>query len=141
LEAGGTVLVDERSLWPDGRYPTTQLVVATRFLDDHPDVVRHLLAGQVAANAFVNAHPEQARQAANAEIAAITGNRLADAVLAAAWKNLTFTNDPISSSLRTSASRAAELELLGNADLDGIVDLTLLDEVLRAAGEPPIDPG
>ena len=49
-EGGGKVLVDEADLWPDGEYVTTHLIVATKFLEEHPDVVKQFLEGQVAAN-------------------------------------------------------------------------------------------
>src|SRR5688572_88438 len=49
-EGGGKVLVDERSLWPDGRFVTTHLIVRTKFLQEHPDAVRRLVEGQVQAN-------------------------------------------------------------------------------------------
>ena len=39
LEGGGAVLVDERSLWPDGKFVTTHLVVRTQFLEQHPELV------------------------------------------------------------------------------------------------------
>ena len=37
-EGGGKILVDEKDLWPDGKYVTTNLLVTTKFLDAHPDV-------------------------------------------------------------------------------------------------------
>ena len=146
LEGGGKVLVDERSLWPGGGYATTQLVVSTRYLEAHRDIVRRLLVGHVTADALVHADPARAQRAANDEIAAVAGKRLSAAVLAASWKHLTFTNDPIGPSLRTVAAEAVGLGLLDGAlveraPLDGIYDLSLLDEVLRARGEPPVDPG
>ncbi len=49
-EGGGKVLVDERDLWPEGQYVTTHVMVATKFLDEHPDVVQQFLEGHVAAN-------------------------------------------------------------------------------------------
>ena len=49
-EGGAKVLVDERTCGPSGQYVTTHLIVAKPFLDDHPDVVKRLLEGQVAAN-------------------------------------------------------------------------------------------
>src|SRR2546423_2923814 len=52
-QAGGKVLVDERDLWPGGEFGTTQLIVRTQFLKDHPDVVKELLEGQVQANDFI----------------------------------------------------------------------------------------
>lgn len=129
IEGGGKVLVDEKSLWPGGKFVTTHLVVATTFLKQHPDAVKRLLEGQVEANAFVNDHPEEAQQLVNAGIEKLTGKKLADATIQAAWRNLTFTNDPVESSLRTSAAHAEAVGLLDAVDLDGIYDLRLLHEV------------
>ena len=39
LEGDGHVLVNEADLWPDGQFVTTHLIVATEFLEEHPDVV------------------------------------------------------------------------------------------------------
>jgi NitT/TauT family transport system substrate-binding protein len=133
-EAGGHILVDERDLWPDGRFVTTHLIVATTFLNEHPDVVKNLLAGQVAANEYVNDHPEESRAAVVSAIEELTGSELDPAILAAAWENLEFTCDPIATSLAESAAHAEELGLLEPTDLDGIYDLTLLNEVLSAKG-------
>jgi NitT/TauT family transport system substrate-binding protein len=133
-EGGGHVLVDERDLWPEGRFVTTHLVVATEFLNAHPDVVKHLLEGQVAANEFVNDNPDEAQQVVATAIGELTGSELDAAILAASWGNLEFTNDPIASSLTESATHAEEVGLLDPVDLDGIYDLSLLNEVLSAEG-------
>ena len=138
-EGGGKVLVDEKTLWPQGQFVTTHLIVSTKFLKDHPDVVKRLLEGQVAANDYVNSNPADAQKAANDQIEKITQKRLADGVVAAAWKNMTFTNDPIASSLKTSADNAIALDLLKPVDLSGIYDLGPLNEVLKAAGQPAIN--
>ena len=45
-EGGGKVLVDEATLWPDGQFVTTHIIVRTEFLKAHPDVVKEVLAGQ-----------------------------------------------------------------------------------------------
>ncbi|HKO33550.1 MAG TPA: ABC transporter substrate-binding protein [Candidatus Limnocylindria bacterium] len=133
-EGGGHVLVDERDLWPDGEFVTTHLIVATEFLDAHPDVVQRLLEGQVAANTFVNDNPDEAQQVVGDAIGALTGAELDPAILAAAWENLVFTDDPIASSLAESAAHAVDVGLLEPVDLDGIYDLSLLNEVLSAQG-------
>lgn len=137
-EGGGKVLVDEKTLWPNGRYVTTHLIVARSFLEKHPDVVQRLLAGQVAANDYVNQNSNEAQQLANAEIGRITTKPLKDAVIASAWRNLEFTNDPVAASLKTSADNAIGQGLLKPVDLSGIYDLTLLNGVLTAAGEPDV---
>jgi NitT/TauT family transport system substrate-binding protein len=138
VQDGGKVLVDERTLWPQGQFVTTQLIVSTKFLNAHPDVVKRLLEGQVAANDYVNKNPADAQKAANDAIQAVTQTRLNDAVVAAAWKNMTFTNDPIASSLATSAQNAQNLGLLDKVDLSGIYDLDPLDEVLAENGQQAV---
>ncbi|HEV8651740.1 MAG TPA: ABC transporter substrate-binding protein [Actinomycetes bacterium] len=137
-EGGGKVLVDEASLWPGGRFVTTHLVVRTEFLTDHPDLVEKLLAGQVEANELVNRDPARAQQLANAQIEKVTGKSLKPAVVAAAWKRLTFTDDPVASSLKTSAANAQQLGLLKPVELDGIYDLGPLNHVLAARGQPQV---
>jgi NitT/TauT family transport system substrate-binding protein len=138
-EGGGKVLVDEADLWPDGEYVTTHVMVATKFLDEHPDVVKQFLEGQVAANEWINANAAEAQTVANEEIGKITGKPLKDEVIAAAWPNLTFTDDPIASSLKKSADDAIAIGLLKPVDnLDGIYDLTILNEILKAAGQPGV---
>jgi NitT/TauT family transport system substrate-binding protein len=138
-EGGGKVLVDEASLWPEGRFVTTHLVVRTDFLRKHPGAVRRLLQGQVAANAFVNANPTEAQALANQAIEKATGKKLAPAVIESAWSRLAFTNDPVAASLRTSAEHATAVGLLPKVDLDGIYDLVALNAVLQERGEPGVD--
>src|SRR5262249_25874922 len=113
-------------------------IVSQKFLKAHPDAVKRLLEGQVAANDYVNKHPDEAQAAANAQLQSVTGKQLASAVISAAWKNLRFTNDPISASLKLSAKHAQEVGLLQPVNLDGIYDLKLLNEVLKAANEDPV---
>lgn len=138
LDGGGKVLVDEKDLWPDGKFVTTQLVVRTQFLKAHPETVQRLLEGQVEANKFVNEHAAEAQTIVNEGIAKVTGKKLADPVIQQAWAHLTFTNDPIAASLATSAEHATAAGLLAKVDLKGIYDLTLLNKVLTAAGLPKV---
>jgi NitT/TauT family transport system substrate-binding protein len=138
-EGKGKVLVDEKTLWPAGQFVTTQLMVRTAFLKDHPDVVQHLLEGQVAATDFINANPAEAKTLVNQGLVKVSGKALPQAVLDAAWPNMTFTNDPIASSLRKGADNAKSVGLLdSNIKLDGIYDLTLLNKVLKSAGKPEV---
>lgn len=137
-DGGGHVLVDERDLWPNGQYVTTHLIVRTEFLNQHPDVVKRLIQGQVAATDYVNNSPAEAQAAVAAAINQITGTTTSPTVLASAWTNLTFTVDPIASSLQKSADEAAGLGFLDSANLAGIYDLTLLNQVLAEAGRPQI---
>lgn len=139
LEADGHLLVDEADEWPrtDGEFVTTHLVVNAEFLTDHPDLVERLLAGHVETVEWINANPEEAQEAANAHFANLTGAPLDDAVLAAAFDNLTFTVDPVAESLRGSAEHAEAVGLLEPVDLDGIYALDPLNGLLAEDGRDP----
>ncbi|MBU1226692.1 MAG: ABC transporter substrate-binding protein, partial [Actinobacteria bacterium] len=140
LEGGGHVLIDERDLWPGGQFVTTHLVVSTTFLDAHPDLVMAILRGLIRAQDLIASDPLEAQQVVNRTIEEITGRALPDEVISGAWANLTFTLDPIASSLAESAADAVAAGLLEPVDLDGIYDLSLLNELLRAGGEPEVSP-
>ncbi|MBO0826671.1 MAG: ABC transporter substrate-binding protein [Streptosporangiales bacterium] len=138
LEGKGHELVDEKSLWPQGKFVTTQVVVRTQFLNEHPDVVKRFLRGHVDAVDYLNQDPAAAQKEVNAGLAKLSGKPLSNAAIARAWQNLTFTDDPIASSLRTSAQHAEAVGLLKKVDLDGLYDVGPLNGVLRAKGEPAV---
>ncbi|TDB71984.1 ABC transporter substrate-binding protein [Micromonospora sp. KC723] len=135
VNAGGKVLVDERDLWPDRKFVITNLIVSTRFLKAHPDVVKKLVEGQVAANEYVNTRPDEAQQAISTHIGRITGKPLDVKLIKQAWPTLEFTNDPIASSLKTGLDHAVAVGLTQPVNLDGLYDLTYLNEVLKAQGK------
>ena len=138
-EGGGKVLVDERDLWPDGKYVTVHLIVRTKYLEDHPDKVKALLAGHIAADEYINENSDDTKKLVNSGIEKATTKAIADEVLDAAWPNLTFTVDPVASSLEKSKDDAVALGLLEEIELDGIYDLDLLNELLEAAGRDPVE--
>ncbi len=128
---GGTVLLSEPGV-------TTLLVVTQSFLAAHPAIVDDLLKAQVQANDFIKSSPAAAQADANAELASYTGKPLKAIIVAASFKEITFTNDPAASSLKTGASQAVSLGLLKPVDLTGIYDLDPLNKALAAAGESQV---
>ena len=140
-EGGGTILVDERDLWPDtdGEYVTTHVIVRTDFLNDHPDLVKAVLVGLADAVDAIEADPAEAQADVVAQITEITGSAPNEATIAASFANLTFTLDPIAASLQKSADDAVAVGLLEPVDLDGIYDLTLLNEILADRGKPVVN--
>jgi NitT/TauT family transport system substrate-binding protein len=128
---GGTVLLKEPGV-------TTLLVVTQSFLSAHPAVVADLVKAQVQANAFIKSNPAQAQADANAELASYTGKPLKPDIVAASFKEITFTNDPDAASLKTAADQAAALGLLKPVNLTGIYELGPLNQALAAAGESQV---
>ncbi len=136
---GGHVLVNEATLWPGGQFVTTLLVVTQPFLAANPTVVSDLLKAEIEANSYIASHKSAAESAANAELASLTGKGLKSSVLAASFAQVTFTDDPIESSLVADASHAVSLGLLKPvSDLTAIFDLAPLNKLLAADGQPTV---
>jgi NitT/TauT family transport system substrate-binding protein len=138
VQDGGKTLVNEASLWPGGKFVTTNLVVTQSFLKAHPSAVNGLLKGQVQANGYINKDRSAAESAANAELTSLLGKGLKPSVLAASFKEITFTNDPIASSLATDAKHAEAVGLLQPVSLSGIYDLGPLNAQLKAVGQAQV---
>jgi NitT/TauT family transport system substrate-binding protein len=140
-EAGGRVFLDERDLWPNGRFVTAHIIVSTQFLKEHPEQVRRWLVAHVDLTQRINADPSTAKQQLNAEVQRLTGAAVSAAVLDDAWSRLLVTYDPIRSSLLGSADAAYRAGFLGDTppNLEGIYDLALLNQVLKEKGLPPSD--
>ncbi len=141
VNAGGRTLVDERSLWPGGRFVVTDLVVRTDLLKAHPDTVKRLLQGQVAATDYLKAHPAQAQQTVSEQIGKLSGKPLAVSLVKQSWPHLEFTNDPLASTLVTGARHAESVGLLKHVSLSGLYQLDQLNKVLKAEGEQPVPAG
>jgi NitT/TauT family transport system substrate-binding protein len=140
IDEGGKVLVNERDLWKQtgGEFVTTQLLVRTQFLKDHPDQVKAIIEGEADAIDVLAADPAKAQADVVDQIGKITGKAPKPKVVATSIGNLTFTLDPIAASLQKSADDAVTVGLLTKVDLTGIHDLGLLNQVLKAAGKPEV---
>ncbi|WP_248959874.1 ABC transporter substrate-binding protein [Sphaerisporangium perillae] len=137
-ESKGKILLNEADLWPNKQFVITHLIVRQQFLKEHPDLVKKLIEAHVESNAYIQSDPAGAKEAINAELQDLSGKPLKQEVLDSAFKNITFTNDPIASSLVGSADHAQKIGLLDPVDLNGIYDLTILNEVLAAKGQQAV---
>ncbi|MDQ1510794.1 MAG: sulfonate transport system substrate-binding protein [Actinomycetota bacterium] len=137
---GGKVLVDEATLWPEGKFVTTNLMVTTKFLADHPDVVTNLIKGLAGSIDLINKQPAQAESLVSKGIEKASGKALSVDLVKASFKSITFTLDPIASSLRKDAEAAKGLGFIDSTDLSKIYSLDIVNSLLTARGEPTITP-
>jgi NitT/TauT family transport system substrate-binding protein len=139
-EQGALIFLDERTLWPEGRFVSTHVIVRTAFLEQHPSLVTAFLRGHLQSVAELQADPASARLLINQELTRITGAPLPEQVLDQALARLDFTYDPLAETLFVSAEHAFELGFLGQnpPDLREIYALDLLNAVLTEQGLPPI---
>jgi NitT/TauT family transport system substrate-binding protein len=136
IEGKGQLFLDERSLWPDGKFVTTNVVVRKQFMDQHPDLVSKFLQAHVATIQYITSNSASAQSIVNSEIKRITGKALPNTVIAQSFTNLDITYDPLVSTLMSSADRAYALGFLGSSkpELSGIYNLAPLNQVLTSKG-------
>src|SRR5918995_240277 len=142
-EANGRIFVDERDLWPpDGKFVTANIIARTDYLNQNPDVIKKLIDVHVNETQWINNNKEQAIKEFNAQLKKLTGQELPEDVLTESLTRLEFTYDPIKESLFKSANDAYDLGFLAKGkarpNLDGIYDLTALDQVLNERGLPSV---
>jgi len=138
LEAGGRIFLDEKDIWPGGRYVTTQLVVSRSFLQQHPGEIRNLLRAHVDATQWLNTN-DHAAAILNDQIRKDTSRALPADVIQGALRRVVLTWDPVALSLSRDAESAYQIHFLPHPpDLTGIYNLTLLNEVLAARGLAPV---
>jgi len=121
LQAGGKELVDERSLWPGGTFPTTVLIVSTRFLSDHRPIVARWLAGHKTAIRWLNEHSQEAKAVLNQAIGKLTTREMPAPVLDEAWGRLGFSEDVLPEAYAKLARDAEALGYLPTSDVSGLV--------------------
>jgi NitT/TauT family transport system substrate-binding protein len=140
LEAdGATRLVNEASLWPDGKFVTTHLVATQKFIDEHPELLNDLLEANIESNQYIADNSDAAKTEVGDYITKMTGSEIPADALDTAWSELTFTNDPIADSLLEDAKQASEVGFYEPIEgLEGIYYLDPLNKLLTAAGEPEV---
>ena len=127
-DAGGRIFLDERTLWPKGQFLTTELVVSTKFLQSHPDLVKKWLRAHVELTDWINGHGTEAKQILNQQIQKETGKPLAQPVLEDSFGRMQVTYDPLRQELLRAAQLAFAAGFLGRQmpDLSHTVSYTHL---------------
>lgn len=140
-EAGGKIYIDERGLWPEGKFATSVLVVRKEFLDKNPETVEKFLKAHIEITDWINKNPEEAKNLINNSIAKIIYKPLPKKVIDEAFTRINFSYDPITNSIFDFASHAKELGYLPkniDIDLKEIFELSILNRVLIQQKKKPI---
>lgn len=134
-EAGGRILVDERSLWPNGKFVTANIIARSDYLKNNPDTIKKFLSANIDETIWLNKNKDMGIKLFNQALKNITGNTIRQDELSDAWSRLKFTYDPIKSSLLQSANSAYDLGFLAKGkerpNLSGLYDLTILNNILK----------
>lgn len=140
LQAGATQLLDERTQWPDGQFPTTVVIARTDYVQAHPATVAAFLKGLVAAEDLGISNPAAAKAAANAGLGASGSKPLPPEVIDRAWTQVSLNPDPLASRFPQLAQDAVTAGTAQSAtDVKGLIDVGPLNQALTAAGRPTVD--
>lgn len=134
LAEGGHVLVDERTLWPGGRFPTTVLVATRDALEHRREEVKALLRAHLQLTARAHAQPQAFQAETNQAFGRLTGKTMSQSVVEQSFARMELTVDPMREQLATEAERSAQLGYIPNVDVSGMVDDSLLREVQQEEG-------
>jgi len=135
-EANGRIFLDERDLWPEGKFVTAHVIASTKYLQNHPDVIKKLLAVHVEQTQWINQNKEESFSVFNTELEKLTGKTIPVDEFQEAFSRMEITYDPVKESLFKSANDAFDIGFLGDTrpDISKIYDLKLLNEVLEEKG-------
>lgn len=140
LDAGAKVLLDEKTLWPDGRFPTTVIIVRSEFLQQHPQTVQAVLRGHLKAIDWAKANEADAKTVVNSALKELAGSSLSQPVLDRAFSGIEQTADPIASTFPQLAKDSVTAQIVKTvADLKGFADFSALNEALKSLGKPAVD--
>jgi sulfonate transport system substrate-binding protein len=139
-EGNGRRFLDERDLWPNHQFVVTNLIVSTKFLREHPDLIKNWVRANVELTDWINGHVPEAKRLLNSQIQKETGKALPAALMDEAFGRFEVTYDPIRSSLLTCARSAYDAGFLGRQmpDLSGLYDLSFLNQVLAEKGRKTV---
>ena len=133
VEGGGTVFLEEKTLWPGGTYVTTHLA-------DNQAIVRNLIAALVEVTRRINSDKAAAIPILNDQLKRETGKALNAQVIQKAMTRIELTWDPICSSLKRSAEASHRIGFLrAEPRLEGLYSLSLLNAVLKEQNLPPVE--
>src|SRR5215210_8196783 len=111
-EGNSKLFVDERDLWPDGKFITSNIAVSTDYLKNNPDVIKKLLTAHINETNWINTHKEEAIKTFNTELKKLTGKTIPGNELRDGLTRLEITYDPLKLSLFRSANNAYDVGLL-----------------------------
>jgi NitT/TauT family transport system substrate-binding protein len=102
------MVVDESRLWPTHRFSTTVMVASVKFINAHPDAVEALVDDNREIIDWINSHPGDAKELANAQIAKLAGKALSSKIIDSAWPRLHFSSQEDKVSLIAFAGAAKD---------------------------------
>lgn len=131
-KVGAKVIVEAQDMPWEGKLPGTVLVASKKFVDENPEIVKGILEGHVAAVDFVKSSPDEAYTLTQKNLAELAKQELTIDVIKKSFARTEITYEINPDILNEMEQMSKDLGFVqGNTDVTGLVDLTLLNEVLK----------
>ncbi|WP_257459994.1 ABC transporter substrate-binding protein [Archangium lipolyticum] len=135
-EGGGHILVNERDLWPNKRFHTTVLVTTRKVLEERREQLKQLLRAHAALTQQWQQQPEAFVSRVNEAFGKVTGHPISEPILKDSFSRLEPAQDAMPEQLEQVARHAQQLGFIPSSDLSGLVDTSLLREVMQQDAKP-----
>lgn len=136
-DAHGKILLDWNQIWRNGKYTTAVVIVNTKFLAEHPDLVHKWLEAHLQLTDRISKNPEEAKTIINTQIKELTGKDLPKNILDQAFSRVIPTYDPAKDSVYGFVDIAYNAGYLKQkADITEIFALDELNKILEEKGLP-----
>ncbi len=120
---GAHRLVDESTLWDEGKFPTTVLVVSQKFIAQHPQTVKELVQANAQAIDWLNQADDKSKlKAVQEALKQASGSSLDDKVIASALKEVNFDQQPLNKTFEKLVQNAVSVGIGEPGDTAGLVD-------------------
>ncbi|MGC8839969.1 MAG: ABC transporter substrate-binding protein [Candidatus Sumerlaeaceae bacterium] len=123
IEDAMAIVGEERELWPEGKFPSTLLVVRREFAAKHPEWVKRFIGIHETLCAELSSETKHLAGALADGIYKLSKTRISKHVVARALDRITFTTDPLSQKIHRfyeMASVSGFLRRAQRVDLDGM---------------------
>lgn len=126
---GGHRLVNEAELWPEGKFPTTVLVVSKEFMASHPQTVQKLVdANTEAIDWLTQADDKEKLAAVQKALVEANGSSFDESVIAEALEQVHFSQDPLPETYQSLVDHALAVGVGTGGNADGLVDTRFLEQ-------------
>ena len=134
-ETGATLIARESDLWPEGQFNLTVVVTSPEFLEKHPDIVQKVLNVHRSWTQRLRDEPSKYVPDLERALLKLNGKKLPPGVMAAALKNVTFTNEPSEPTFRVQSQWAYDLDFsLVPTRVEGLIEADLQRPATRPTG-------
>ena len=132
-EIGAEIILDYNQILLDGETPSTAvIIVSTKFMENHPDLVEKFLKAHVELTQYITEKQNEAAVIANEQIEKITGSKLQETDLFSSFEKLIITYDPSVKSIQSFIDIYINEGYVDEVkNRDNIGDFSILNKVLK----------